>query len=662
MAQQVVLGLGAGQCGTKLLAEILNRQPGSRVTHEEPPLLPWQVDPAAGAIGERLKRFHRQRKERLVGDVASFYLPYLEEAIRLEPEIRILALRRPREEVVEAFERFFEAGPFAVNHWVREPGSRWCHDPLWSRVFPKYDTPDRAEAIRRYWDEYYRRVEELLQAYPKNLRLWDTEVLTSEQGVREVLSFAGVPTGDQVILTGRRQLPQDNPRPAPRPSLHPQDPRRCVIMVPFSGSILQECEDALKELERRGYRVWRVGGYAAIDQGRNQMATDAMLEGFEETMWIDADTGFHPDVVDRLRSHNLPIVGGVCAQKGKRAIACHILPGTPRMVFGKGGGLVEVLYAGTGFLLVRREAYLAIQRQLALPVCNERFGRPMIPWFQPMIRQIEEGTWYLAEDYAFCQRARQCGLGVWVDTSIRLWHIGQYRYGWEDAGLERQRFGSFTLNFSDAPGTVHETQTERPPALANLAAEYPWPARRPEPPPFPLHHSLDEATQALLASSITPTTRLVLDLGSWTGRSARYLATAAPAATILACDTWSGSDADRQDPAVAPLLPHLYDTFLAECWHYRDQMLPVRLSGLEALERIAETGLEPDLIHLAAQPTESALTQLVTTAIDLFPHATLVGHDLPNTPLCPVLEPLTQARHRPLQARLPAWRIPLAAG
>jgi hypothetical protein len=61
------------------------------------------------------------------------------------------------------------------------------------------------------------------------------------------------------------------------------DPRKCVILVPFSGFIHQECEDALKELERRGYQVRRVGGYAAIDQGRNQMATDALRDGFEET-------------------------------------------------------------------------------------------------------------------------------------------------------------------------------------------------------------------------------------------------------------------------------------------------------------------------------------------------------------------------------------------
>ena len=111
------------------------------------------------------------------------------------------------------------------------------------------------------------------------------------------------------------------------------DPRRCVILVPFSSTIIPPCERALEELERRGYDVRRVGGYAAIDQGRNQMATDALLDGYEETMWIDADVGFHPDSVERLRSHALPMVCGIYPQKAKRALACHVLPGAPSITF-----------------------------------------------------------------------------------------------------------------------------------------------------------------------------------------------------------------------------------------------------------------------------------------------------------------------------------------
>ena len=233
------------------------------------------------------------------------------------------------------------------------------------------------------------------------------------------------------------------------PSDHPLDPRRCVILVPFAGQIIPRCERALQELERRGYPVRRVGGYAAIDQGRNQMATDALFAGFEETMWIDADVDFHPDAVDRLRWHGLPITCGICPQKGKRALACHILPGTPQIVFGEGGGLVEIRYAGTGFLHVRRQVYERMQQRLALPVCNERFGHAMIPFFEPMSNRHEDGYWYLAEDYAFCQRARECGFKIVADTTIRLWHIGTYAFGWEDAGMDRPRNTTFTLHFPD---------------------------------------------------------------------------------------------------------------------------------------------------------------------------------------------------------------------
>jgi hypothetical protein len=242
------------------------------------------------------------------------------------------------------------------------------------------------------------------------------------------------------------------------------DPRRCVILVPFATTITPPCERALEELERRGYDVRRVGGYAAIDQGRNQMATDALLDGYEETLWIDADVDFHPDAVDRLRSHQLPIVCGIYPQKGKRAIASHVMPGTPKMVFGKDGGLAEILYAGAGFLLIRREVYLTVQERLKLPMCNERFGIPLIPFFYPMLHSCEDGCWYLAEDYAFCERARQAGFQVMADTTIRLWHIGNHAYGWEDAGVDRKRFDTFVLNFgpptdSNAPQSEQPTET-----------------------------------------------------------------------------------------------------------------------------------------------------------------------------------------------------------
>ena len=227
----------------------------------------------------------------------------------------------------------------------------------------------------------------------------------------------------------------------------------CLILVPAFMPLAPRCEDGLRELERKGYSVRRVRGFSAIDQGRNQMASDAVFEKFAETMWIDPDIGFDIKDVERLRSHGLPIVCGIYAQTRGRSLACHLLPETKEIVFGKDGGLLEILYAAAGFLHVRREAYEAIRDKLQLPLCNTRFGRGVWPFFQPLAVPLNGSDvaetsgppshHYLTEDYAFSYRARQAGLTIVADTTIRLWRAGSYGYGWEDAGSEQQRFDTF---------------------------------------------------------------------------------------------------------------------------------------------------------------------------------------------------------------------------
>jgi hypothetical protein len=444
---------GSGRCGLASLVGLLNRQPGTQATLEEPPLLPWiPADP--DVIRRRLERMRRARTAPVIADAAAFYLPYLDGALEADPGLVVVGLWRPREEVVASFGRFLdEHNAFPTDHWSDEPAEGRTHDPLWTRTFPQYPVADRAEGIRRYWDEYYQRFHRLASRHPKRVRLFDMRsALNNASGQQALLDFAGYARGEQVLALGLcvRRVEQARPYAA-RPSTDPLDPARCAVLVPYAGFVHPPCENGLRELERRGYAVRRVGGYAAIDQGRNQMATDALLDGFAETMWIDSDVEFRAEDVDRLRRHGLPICCGIYPQKGRKALACHVMPGADRVTFGRGGGLQELLFAAAGFLHVRREAYLRVQHALKLPVANERFGSAMIPFFLPMLLETEDGQWYLAEDYAFSERARRAGHKLMADTSIRLWHHGGYGYGWEDAGLERERVETFTLHFPDKP-------------------------------------------------------------------------------------------------------------------------------------------------------------------------------------------------------------------
>jgi hypothetical protein len=448
-----VLVLGPGRCGLTSVTELLNRQPSTKLTQDDPPLLPWKSRGKSGLISERFARFRRDRSAEMIGDTAAFYLPYVEEAVSADPGVRVVGLRRPREEIVASFCGFLDRwNLYPTNHWSIDPGIGFHHDPLWTQTFPQYENVDRLTGLRRYCDEYYSHLESLTAKYPENVRVFDMhQVLNTENGQRQLLDFLGYSRNQQVLVAGirgERKKPKAT-RPQGKRSGDPLDPGRCVILVPFGSYIHPACDHSLRELERRGYQVRRVGGQSAIDQARNCMATEAILDGFEETMWIDSDIEFHPDSIKQLRAHGLPVTCGIYPKKGVRGLSSNIIPGTPKMVFGPGGGVIEIQYAATGFLLVRRGVYLSLQIRLGLPVCNERFDAPVIPFFQPMLHPIEDGHWYLAEDYSFSQRVRSIGYNVVADTTIRLWHLGGYRYGWEDAGNERERTESYTLHFPD---------------------------------------------------------------------------------------------------------------------------------------------------------------------------------------------------------------------
>lgn len=226
------------------------------------------------------------------------------------------------------------------------------------------------------------------------------------------------------------------------------DASKCCVLVPIGTTIEPACENQLRNLEDAGYTVRRLWGCSPVDVARNTMATESLRSEFEETMWIDSDIEFSATDVDKIRAHGLPICAGIYAKKGARALACHLMPSTDEVRFGIGGGLLELQYAGAGFLHVRSEVYDAMVRIYSMTECNLGFGESFYPFFQPMVVESPFGPWYLAEDFAFCHRAAVCGFRVFADTTIRLGHIGRYSYQWEDAGgiLSRSSDYTFVVN------------------------------------------------------------------------------------------------------------------------------------------------------------------------------------------------------------------------
>jgi len=335
------------------------------------------------------------------------------------------------------------------------------------------------------------------------------------------------------------------------------DPARCVVLVPVGGAIETGCEDALKALEIMGYPVRRVRGYSAIDAARCQMATDALGDGFDELMWIDSDIVFDPNDVDKLRSHGRPMTCGLYPKKGQRQFANSFLPGTPHVRFGVNGGLIDILYCGFGFTHVRREVFDAMRVRLNLTECNRGFRKPLVPYFSPLVASDGRGEpWYLNEDFALCERARQSGYVVQADTTIRLWHVGTFRYSWEDAGRDAERFADYTFHLSDADARTPKPVVAKA-ALTNGYSED-WFTRH-----VPTWHEL-------LASLKEQDCR-VLEIGVFEGRSTVWLLEnilTHPASTLTYIDTFAGGAEHT-----GLNLSDLESRFLANTAPYRNKLI-----------------------------------------------------------------------------------------
>ena len=223
--------------------------------------------------------------------------------------------------------------------------------------------------------------------------------------------------------------------------------KNIAVLVPALDKIERRTQAALGELVNRGYVVRTLSGCSQVDLARSSMASEALADGFTETFWIDSDTDFDPDDLERIRAHGKPFVAGLYVKKGRPESAAKFKADLQAVTFGVGGGLLEMEYVGFGFVYVKKEVYEAVARKFELPGCTGGYDpeKSITPYFLPMVIQEGERFCYLSEDYSFSHRARIAGFPPWADTTVRLGHISDaYIFGWEDLA-PREVYSSLKL-------------------------------------------------------------------------------------------------------------------------------------------------------------------------------------------------------------------------
>lgn len=159
-------------------------------------------------------------------------------------------------------------------------------------------------------------------------------------------------------------------------------------------------------------------------------------------------------------------------------------------------------------------------------------------------------------------------------------------------------------------------------ALVHLAA---WPEQKPN---VPLNKDTSmfinhDPLGAILHGDL----KLIIELGSWLGASTRFILDNAPNACVIAIDHWKGSEEHFGEARYATKLPTLYETFLVNCWEYKNRLIPLRMTTIEGMELVAKFNLKPDLIYVDASHDYESVMQDLVVAHRLFPNALLCGDD-----------------------------------
>lgn len=165
-------------------------------------------------------------------------------------------------------------------------------------------------------------------------------------------------------------------------------------------------------------------GDAAIGRKRNfQMWRFLTQTDADFIFYIDSDIIFEPQDFDRIVSHSLPVVGGIYPKKSIRLEGCYnAMPGA--LVDER--GLLDAKHAGNGFLCISRAAAQMFIKHHGAKIEYRGDPDPELRWdFFPF--GAVNGA-YKSEDWYFCERARECGLSVKIDTTVQVKHIGKIIY------------------------------------------------------------------------------------------------------------------------------------------------------------------------------------------------------------------------------------------
>ena len=201
-----------------------------------------------------------------------------------------------------------------------------------------------------------------------------------------------------------------------------------------------------------------IANESLVTRARNVLLAYFLNSDYTHLLFIDADIEFQVEDVLKLYAADKDVVVGAYPKKGvawqrikENILAKPSQPLSDKDIAAHGSdyavnfkfvsketktiavenGLVKLHDAGTGFMMIKREAILKLLKAYPdlkynndVNINNSQMDNQFYALFDTMIDPIDKR--YLSEDYTFCRRWQEIGGDIWLDPSISLNHYGHF--------------------------------------------------------------------------------------------------------------------------------------------------------------------------------------------------------------------------------------------
>lgn len=200
-----------------------------------------------------------------------------------------------------------------------------------------------------------------------------------------------------------------------------------------------------------------LGHDSLITRSRNTLVTQFLSTPATHMLFIDADICFDPQQVHDMLAFDEEFVAGIyplkvidwSAAAMKRLTGGETFQSAPLLYVGtlcvghefeRRGRFATGIYCGGGFMMLKRQviekmiAAYPESRYTSVHAYSNAKGGESHALFECAIDP--ETRAYISEDFGFCQRWRDIGGKIWLDTEGKLTHIGAYNF----VGQPQMRF------------------------------------------------------------------------------------------------------------------------------------------------------------------------------------------------------------------------------